>query len=818
MMPLLKLINLLVLFLIFTNCNKRIVQYPSAQKGILNLSNWDFEKEGTVLIEGEWEFIPNELLTHDDYSKRFSPDRSINDSYIFVPSVWNNFILNKNNEKGEITYFGKEGYATYHLRLILPPIKQIGIKIPDQGTTYKIFIGKDLIVEAGKVGKTKIESIPDYNHFTKTYFVNARELDVYVQISNYHYGKGGFWKSLEIGTPDTITKEREINLGLDLFISGALLIMGIYHLSLYSLRTVDKSTLWFGVMCILVFIRTLVTGEYFLYELYPNINFELAVKLEYLSFYLSFPVFTLFIRGIFIEFYQRYFRWSVIFSVLFAIPVVILEANVYTKFINIFQIVFLISLIYILFILIKLSFNKNVDARIFLFGFFILTYTSINDILSANYIINTPFIGPLGLLFFIFSQSYLLSRRFSGSFLRAENLSRELKILSENLEFKVTERTQQLVSQKEITETALLKSRAAYKDLEETQQQLIEAERMASLGHLVAGVAHEINNPIGVIKSNSEMLVKNLPLFFDDVPHYLNSLSSTEKEIFYNLLSLSKNKTKYLSTKEERNKKKLIKNQLVEVLKENIDSIEFITEQILLLNLENDFIKFYNILGEKKFIKSLELLQIHNNQNNYLNNIGFSVEKASRVIFALRTFLSTEMYYEKKNINLKNEIENSLLLYENYILGKVNVIKDYIDDIYYTCINENLSFVWKNLIFNSIQAMYSTEKTLIIKISTIKQIPEEFFKMNSTLIINDRIENENESYILVSFIDSGVGISESNQKNIFSPFYTTKAIGEGIGLGLYVSKKIIHDHKGEIFFKSESGKTEFYVVLPINLD
>ena len=221
-------------------------------------------------------------------------------------------------------------------------------------------------MEAGKVGKTKIESIPDYNHFTKTYFVNARELDVYVQISNYHYGKGGFWKSLEIGTPDTITKEREINLGLDLFISGALLIMGIYHLSLYSLRTVDKSTLWFGVMCILVFIRTLVTGEYFLYELYPNINFELAVKLEYLSFYLSFPVFTLFIRGIFIEFYQRYFRWSVIFSVLFAVPVVILEANVYTKFINIFQIVFLISLIYILFILIKLSFNKNVDARIFL--------------------------------------------------------------------------------------------------------------------------------------------------------------------------------------------------------------------------------------------------------------------------------------------------------------------------------------------------------------------------------------------------------------------------------------------------------------------
>jgi signal transduction histidine kinase len=411
-----------------------------------------------------------------------------------------------------------------------------------------------------------------------------------------------------------------------------------------------------------------------------------------------------------------------------------------------------------------------------------------------------------------------LSRRFSGSFIQAENLSRELKVLSENLENKVIERTQQLVSQKEITENALLKSRAAYEDLKETQQQLIEAERMASLGHLVAGVAHEINNPIGVIKSNAEMLGKNLPLLFDDVPHYLSTLSITEKEIFYDLLSLTTNKIKYLSTKEERNKKKLIKTQLMEVLKENNDSIEFITEQILLLNLENNFNNFITILGEEKFIKSLELLQIYNNQKNYISNIGFSVEKASRVIFALRTFLSTEMHYEKKNINIKEEIENSLLLYENYILGKVNVTRDYGGDIYFNCINENLSFVWKNLIFNSIQAMYNTEKSLVIKICMIEQIPDEFYKMKSTFIINDKIENKDENYILVSFIDCGVGIIESNQKKIFSPFYTTKAIGEGIGLGLYVSKKIIHDHRGEIFFKSESGKTEFHVVLPINID
>jgi signal transduction histidine kinase len=110
--------------------------------------------------------------------------------------------------------------------------------------------------------------------------------------------------------------------------------------------------------------------------------------------------------------------------------------------------------------------------------------------------------------------------------------------------------------------------------------------------------------------------------------------------------------------------------------------------------------------------------------------------------------------------------------------------------------------------------MYNTDKNLQVKISVIDRVPDEFYKMKSTFIINDKISDYTDNYILVSFIDSGIGIPERNQNKIFTPFFTTKPIGEGIGLGLYVSKKIVHEHRGEIFFKGSPGETEFHVILP----
>jgi len=91
--------------------------------------------------------------------------------------------------------------------------------------------------------------------------------------------------------------------------------------------------------------------------------------------------------------------------------------------------------------------------------------------------------------------------------------------------------------------------------------------------------------------------------------------------------------------------------------------------------------------------------------------------------------------------------------------------------------------------------MHSTDKVLTISI--------------------DKITNDNQIFAKVKIEDSGLGIEPENKPKVFSPFFTTKPQGEGIGLGLYISKTIIDEHNGQIEFESEKDKTIFTILLPI---
>ena len=517
-------------------------------------------------------------------------------------------------------------------------------------------------------------------------------------------------------------------------------------------------------------------------------------------------------------------------------------------FVSIFTIIYSLSwLLLNLFNLLnynKYLFLTNLPAIIDCLGIALLSYLTGN----VNSIVPIFFIGILAIsslgahinsnqskIIIIFSNIfYFVSNLLvyykvmeSYNFLNPEAIDIELKILFFNqliliicefIIYKIVKgisvenqnNLSKLNQEKQLADKALI-------ELQETQSQLIEAERMASLGQLVAGVAHEINNPIGVIRSNSELIAGNLDSILKKVPVFLESLSPIQKDAFYSMVNESIKNKEFLTTKEGRVRKKSIKQELSELLSENKDNLDYLTEQILILKLKSPYQHYVKHLGETKFIESLSIAQIFANQSHSIGNIEIAVEKATRVIFALRNYLNTEMFLEKREVDLVIEIEKSLQLYDNYIVGKINIHKDFPEELKYTCIAENISQVWRHIIFNAIQAMYLTEKKLEIQMEIVSALPGRLREMQISAIVEDWESDTKatKNWIMVSIVDSGHGIPFEKQDKIFTPFFTTKALGEGIGLGLYVSKKIVHEHGGRIYFASKEGRTEFCVVLPV---
>jgi two-component system NtrC family sensor kinase len=322
----------------------------------------------------------------------------------------------------------------------------------------------------------------------------------------------------------------------------------------------------------------------------------------------------------------------------------------------------------------------------------------------------------------------------------------------------------------------------------------VEAEKKAALGQLVSSVAHEINNPISAIQANVGIAESALTPIFSDFLLFIRTLSEVQLNAFKELVQLSITSQSYISTREERNLKKKLDLEFQKVTPKNEENFYEIKEYLLELRLFDQYQKYSGIFTEKEFLDVLRNLLILISEFRALKNINISVEKTSKVIFILRKYLNTYIKGEYKTIDLSEEINKVLILYDNYILNSIQINKQYNDNINIKCISDDLKHVWRNIIYNSIQAMQSTEKVLTISI--------------------DKYTKDNKFFAKVQIEDSGLGIDPENRDKVFSPFFTTKPHGEGIGLGLYISKTIIDEHNGQIEFESERGKTAFTILIP----
>ena len=251
---------------------------------------------------------------------------------------------------------------------------------------------------------------------------------------------------------------------------------------------------------------------------------------------------------------------------------------------------------------------------------------------------------------------------------------------------------------------------------------------MAGLGTLVAGVAHEINNPVNFVHNGTQ----NIETHLQELKYFIFQIAGDDAS---------------------------------ETLKQNF---------------------------EKRF----------ENLFKFLNTISNGSTRIKAIVDDLRTFSRLDEA-DKKAVHIVEGIESSLRLVQSEYKHRIKFICDFQSDPKIECWPAQLNQVFMNIMVNACQSIDARQKQ-----ATDKTV--------GSLTIHTEIQEEQ---LVIQFQDTGCGMSKEVQEKMFEPFYTTKPVGEGTGLGMSISYGIIEKHQGSIVVESVlNAGTTITVLLPLKLE
>ena len=795
---------------------------PQAHRGVIDLRAWDFKSNGPADLIGEWEFYWQRHMSPADHSQAAPPPPP---EYIRVPGFWNGSRL-------EGVQLSGTGCATYRLKVLLKQAETpLALKVEEISTAYTIFINRKPAAAAGLAGLTAATTVPRQFPAIVAFQPESEDVEILLQVSNFHHRRGGLWDLITLGPEDQMRRLNDLQRSFDFFILGAIFSMAVYHLILFAVRQKFRPTLYFGIVCLLVALRLLTTDERHLLQFAPNINWGVLIKLEYLSYYLAVPAFVFFLKSLFPQLSRNLLRAVLVIGFGFSAVVLFTPPAVFTYTLHAYDVFTLGLFVYTFRLLLSDPVRRQVEAFVLMIGLLGLCLTVVNDMLHVERVIRTGFFAPFGMLFFIFSQAFLLSFRLLRAFTLAETQRTELRDTLESLKQEVIDRIR--------VEEALRESEEKYRTiLNSIQEGYYEVD-------LKGDMLFCNDSLCGIIGYGREELIgMNNRQYMPAEAHkrvyetFLSVYNTGEATKVLDWEVITKDGTKKIveasvtlirdgrgagggfrgvvrditDRKKAEEQAKLHQQQLMQASKMAALGV-LVSSVAHEINNPTNFIMLNAPILRDAWENALPILEEYYRENGdflmggmpysdmrqhvprLLAGVADGAGRIKQIVANLKTYVRGDGADLSQRVDVNAVIQSALSLISN-------VIKNATSHFTVRCAPglppvqgsfQRLEQVIINLLQNACQAL--TDRTRGIFISTA---------------LADKGD-----HVVIRVQDEGAGITAEELARIREPFFTTKQESGGLGLGLSISARIVEEHGGTMHFTSRpAAGTTVEISLP----
>jgi signal transduction histidine kinase len=358
------------------------------------------------------------------------------------------------------------------------------------------------------------------------------------------------------------------------------------------------------------------------------------------------------------------------------------------------------------------------------------------------------------------------------------------------------------VSERKLADEQLLRSQQELKSINETLEQkvlentkrnldlsksIIDQEKLATIGEISAGVAHDLNTPLGAIKVGAENVASTFDLIMED---YVGKCNSEQRSLAISYAKKGKTDIYVGGLQLIKERKEMLK-ALYELYGgpfANIDRVNEMLVKCRVQSSETEFIK--KILSHENAIDILDLIYHLQVVNNLMDTIKTSVEKSVKVVRDIKSFIKTDTSLERATFNLSDNIRTVLNIFNYELKRNVELQFDVDSMIFIYGYEIKLFQLWSNLIKNGIEAMEDEEGDKILRIYS--EISDD--------------------QLIITVENNGKPIPEEFYERVFKKFFTTKQHRGGTGLGLSIVKNVLDEHGATITIESNTVSTKFIIV------